>query len=238
MVPAGPASAEKELTVSAAASLANAFPEIGKKFEAANPGVKVLFNFAASGSLLQQIEKGAPVDVFASADQKTMDRAGEKSLIAPKTRQNFAGNRLVLVLPADSKLSVSGLAGLAKPEVARISLGTPEAVPAGAYTKEALVAAGLWESLAPKYIYAENVRQALDYVGRGEVDAGFVFATDAAAAKAKVKVAATVENTSPVLYPIAVVANAQNKDLGQKFIDLVRGEEGRRVLASFGFTGP
>ncbi|NTW37847.1 MAG: molybdate ABC transporter substrate-binding protein, partial [Syntrophobacteraceae bacterium] len=103
------AHAEQELIVSAAASLTNAFQEVARKFEEANPGVKVVPNFAASGPLLQQIEKGAPVDVFASADQKTMDQAGEKKLILPETRKDFVSNRLVLIVPQDSKLPIKSL---------------------------------------------------------------------------------------------------------------------------------
>ena len=196
---AGCAFAGQELIVSAAASLTNAFQDVGKKFEAANPGVKVIFNFAASGPLLQQIEGGAPVDVFASADQKTMDQAKEKRLILDESRKDFAGNQLVLIVPAGSKALVKGARDLAGHEVIRVALGKPETVPVGRYTQEALTNAGLWETLTPKFIYGDSVRQVLDYVARGEVDAGFVFATDAAIAKDKVRVVAVIEDHQPVV---------------------------------------
>jgi len=234
----GAANAQQELVVSAAASLTNAFGEVGKQFEAANPEVKVIFNFAASGALLQQIDKGAPVDVFASADQKTMDQAKEKNLILAETRKDFVSNGLVLIAPTDSKLALRGVKDLADPKIVRIALGNPETVPVGRYAQEVLSKAGLWEGLKPKLIYAGNVRQALDYVSRGEVDAGFVFATDAAVAKDNVQVAAVAEGHQPIRYPVAVIAGTKKKDLSQRFIDFLLGSQGQSILARFGFGKP
>ena len=238
LMQAGPVLAAEELTVSAAASLTNAFPEIGQVFEKQHPGSKVIFNFAASGPLLQQIAQGAPVDVFASADQKTMDQAQEKGLIVPASRKNFVSNTLVLIVPQDSKLDVSGLKDLAKPEVKRVGLGNPASVPVGRYTKEALTQAGLWEALQPKLIMGESVRQVLDYVSRGEVDAGFVFATDAAIAKGKVKTVAEVQGHQPIVYPVALVAASQKQELGQEFLNLLASPEGMAILTKYGFGKP
>jgi molybdate transport system substrate-binding protein len=234
----GVALAEEELIVSAAASLTNAFGEIGKKFETANPGVKVVFNFAASGPLLQQIDKGAPVDVFASADQKTMNQAAEKNLIVPETRNNFVSNELVLIIPKDAKVPLKSLQDLASKDVSKVALGNPETVPAGRYAKEALANENLWETLAPKFILGDSVRQVLDYVSRGEVDAGFVFSSDTVVAKDKVQVVAKAEKHQPILYPIAVVAAAQKKDLAGRFIAFVLADEGRKVLTEYGFGKP
>jgi len=230
--------AEQELTVSAAASLTNAFPEIGKKFESANPGTKILFNFAASGPLLQQIEQGAPVDVFASADQKTMDQAKEKKLILNDSRKDFVSNGLVLIVPPASKISIRSVQDLNTKDVTRVALGKPETVPVGRYTREALTNEGLWESLSPKFIPGNSVRQVLDYVTRGEVDAGFVFATDAAIAKDKVRIVATLEKHKPIVYPVAVVAATRNKELSRRFIDFVLSKEGQEILSRFGFGKP
>jgi len=230
--------AEQELIVSAAASLTNVFGQIGRRFENANPGVKVIFNFAASGPLLQQIEKGAPVDVFASADQKSMDQAMEKNLILPETRKDFVSNKLVLIVPKDSRLPVKGLQDLGLEEVSKVCLGNPETVPAGRYTRELLSNEGLWETLKPKFIYGNSVRQVLDYVGRGEVDAGFVFATDAAIAKDKVRVVVAAEKLKPILYPVAVVATARAKETAQRFVDCVLSEEGREIFSRYGFGRP
>ena len=237
-VAANVARAQQELLVSAAASLTNAFQDVGKQFEAANPGVKVIFNFAASGALMQQIDKGAPVDVFASADQKTMDQAKEKNLITPETRKDFVSNGLVLIVPTDSNFALKGVKDLVDPKIMRIALGNPETVPAGRYTQEILTNAGLWEQLKPKFIYAENVRQALDYVTRGEVDAGFVFATDATAAKDKARVAVTAEGHKPIRYPVAVIADTKKKDLSQRFIDFLLGSQGQGILSRYGFGKP
>ncbi len=238
LLQAGPVLGAEELTVSAAASLTNAFPEIGQIFEKQHPGTKVIFNFAASGPLLQQIAQGAPVDVFASADQKTMDQAQEKGLIVPASRKNFVSNTLVLIVPQDSKLAVSGLKDLAKPEVKRVGLGNPATVPVGRYTQEALTQAGLWEAVQPKLIMGESVRQVLDYVSRGEVDAGFVFATDAAIAKGKVKTVTEVQGHQPIVYPVALVAASQKQGLGQEFLNLLASPEGMAILTKYGFGKP
>ncbi len=230
--------ASQELTVSAAASLTNSFPEIGRNFEQQHPGTKVIFNFAASGPLLQQIAQGAPVDVFASADQKTMNQAQEKGLIASASRKNFVSNTLVFIVPQDSKLSLSGLKDLAQPAVKRVALGNPASVPVGRYTQEALTQAGLWEPLQPKFIKGESVRQVLDYVSRGEVDAGFVFATDAAIAKGKVKTVTQVQGHQPIVYPVALVAASQKKALGQEFLDFLATPQAMAILSKYGFGKP
>ena len=230
LLQAAPVLAAEELTVSAAASLTNAFPEIGQAFEKQHPGTKVIFNFAASGPLLQQIAQGAPVDVFASADQKTMDQAQEKGLMVPASRKNFVSNTLVLIVPQDSKLAVSGLKDLTKPEVKRVGLGNPASVPVGRYTQEALTQAGLWEALQPKLIMGESVRQVLDYVSRGEVDAGFVYATDAAICGGKVKTVATVQGHQPIVYPVALVAASKKQALGQQFLKFLDSPEGMAIL--------
>ena len=228
--------AGQELTVSAAASLSNAFKAIGKGFEASNPDVKVSFNFAASGPLLQQIVQGAPVDVYASADLETMNKAKDRGVVDSASIKNFAGNKLVLIVPKGS--SVKSLAVLSGESIRRIAVGKPDTVPAGRYTKEALEKAGIWALLSPKFVYAESVRQALDYVSRGEVDAGFVYATDAAVAADKVTVAREVGGHRPVVYPIAVVTAGKNPTAAGRFIDYVLSGKGRAVLAKYGFTRP
>lgn len=224
-----------DLTVSAAASLTNAFREIGPLFEAQNPGTQVLFNFAASDALLAQISKGAPVDVFAAADQESMDRAEAQRLLTAGSRRNFVGNVLVVATPSDSTLGLVALADLQRPEVERVALGAPGGVPVGRYAKAALEAARLWTALEPKAIYAQNVRQALDYVARGEVDAGFVYATDAAIMKDKVKVAFSVSAETSIAYPIAAIAGSPNPVAAGKFVDFVSTAEAQAVLARYGF---
>ncbi|MTV40966.1 molybdate ABC transporter substrate-binding protein [Duganella radicis] len=227
-----------EITVSAAASLTNAFKEIGAAYEKEHAGDKVQFNFAASDPLVQQIAKGAPVDVFASADQDAMDKADGLKLLAAGTRKNFASNSLVLIAPQGGKAPVKSLVDVALAGVARVTIGNPASVPVGRYTKAALEQAKLWAAVEPKLILGSSVRQCLDYVARGEVDAGFVYATDAAIVKDKVTVVATVPTETPVTYPIAVIAAGPQAATGRKFADYVRSPAGQAVLARYGFGRP
>ena len=227
-----------DLTVSAAASLTNAFRELAPLFEAQNPGTKVLLNFGASGALLQQIAKGAPADVFASADQETMDQAQGQSLVAAAERRNFVSNALVVVVPGNAQAVPKAMADLAQPVYARIAIGLPASVPVGRYTKGVLEKANLWAAIEPKMIGAQNVRQALDYVARGEVDAGFVYATDAAVIPGKVKVAFAVPTEMPLLYPIAPVAGSAHAAEARKFVAFVLSAPAQAVLARRGFDKP
>src|SRR6478736_6758586 len=126
-----------EITVSAAASLANALREIGTAFEAAHPGTTVQFNFAASGALLQQIAQGAPVDVFASADAETMDQAERRGLVRPASRLDFAANTLVVIVPRDAATPPKALADLLAPSFRHVAIGVPASVPVGRYTQAA-----------------------------------------------------------------------------------------------------
>jgi len=233
---ASPPALAGDLLVSAAASLTNAFQEMKAPFEKAHPGTTLVLNFAASGPLLQQMQQGAPVDVFASADQETMDKPGE--LIDATTRVNFAGNALVLIVPAGDSPALSDPKELVGDEFRLIAIGNPDSVPVGRYAKVALSAAGLYDALTPKFVMAESVTQALDYVARGEVQAGFVYATDAVLRADKVRVAAEVAGHMHISYPIARLKTSANKDMGQKFIDFVTGEEGQAIMARFGFKMP
>ncbi len=234
---ASPLAQAADLTVSAAASLTNAFTEIGRAFEAQNPGSKVQLNFAASGALLQQIAKGAPVDVFASADEETMDDAQKQHLDDPSTRVDFVRNSLVAIVPSDAKTVPTSLAGLAQ-SAQKVAIGVPASVPVGRYTQSVLEQANLWSTIEPKMIGAQSVRQALDYVARGEVDAGFVYATDAAVMPDKVKVAFAVPTLKPIAYPIAVTKVAREKALAQRFVRFVGEPSSQAVLARFGFAKP
>jgi molybdate transport system substrate-binding protein len=227
-----------ELMVAAASSLTNAFMEIGKAYEKTKPETRVLFNFGASGQLVQQISRGAPVDVLATADLETMDRAETQRLVSRTSRANFAANKLVLVAPADSGLAINTLQDLEAATVQRIAIGTPETVPVGRYAKAALEKAGLWERLKPRFIYTQNVRQSLDYVIRGEVDAAFVYVTDAAISPVKVRTAFEVPLDKPILYPIATVKGFGNENRALDFIAFVRSPAGQTILAKYGFLAP
>ncbi len=223
---------------SAAASLRDAFAEVGKAFEAAKPGTKVIFNFAASGPLLQQIAQGAPVDVFASADQETMDRAAAQGLIAKETRITFASNMLVLVVPASAAASPHSLKELTADAYKRIAVGNPASVPAGRYAREAIDAAGVSDALKDKFIFGDSVRQVLTYVGRAEVDAGFVYRTDALIDKAHVRIALEAPTKAPVTYPIAQILASKKAAFAREFIAFVSTPPAQSILAGYGFSKP
>lgn len=227
-----------DLIVSAAASLSNAFKDLAPLFEAANPGTKVQYNFAASGPLLQQIAKGAPVDVFASADQETMDQAQTQGFVQAVQRSNFVSNSLVVIVPTTVATMPAGLKDLTQAAYPRIAIGNPASVPVGRYTKGVLEAEGLWTAIEPKMIGAQSVRQALDYVARGEVDAGFVYSTDAALMPDKVKVALAVATTKPVLYPAAPITASPNLAVAQRFVEFLTAPPAQSVFAKYGFGKP
>jgi molybdate transport system substrate-binding protein len=227
-----------DLVVSAASSLTDAFQAVGKAYEAKHPGTHVVLNFAASDVLLRQIASGAPADVFASADETAMDKAVVAKAVDAATRQDFASNRLVLIVPKGGKAPVTSPADLKSDAVKRVAYGDPASVPVGRYTKAALEQQGMWDIVSAKGVLAQNVRQSLDYVARGEVDAGFVFATDATIMKDKVDVAAVVPTPKPITYPIAVVTGSKQAKEAVTFEAFVQSPEGRSILAGFGFQAP
>ncbi len=231
-----------KLTVSAAASLTDAFNEIKALFEAAHPNVTVATNYAASGPLLRQIEMGAPVDVFASADEFTMDKGSASKVIIDDKRVTFTANSLVLIAPFSGKDQSAPAADfLTSADTKRIAIGSPDSVPVGRYAKASLESMKLWDTLAPKFVMAANVRQVLDYVSRGEVDAGIVYATDAnlGLKSQKIGMVATLTGHKPITYPIAPcinpAASPEQAAFAQAFVDFVMSAEGQGVLANYGF---
>ena len=227
-----------DLVVSAASSLTNAFKTLAQQYETQHPETRVVLNFGASDVLMQQIVKGAPADVFASADQEAMDKAVAEKVIKAESRRDFVANQLVLIVPATGTVPVHALADLTRPEVKRVAIGNPASVPVGRYAKRALDAAQLWEPVSAKAVLAQNVRQALDYVSRGEVEAGLVFSTDAAIAADKVKVASPVPLNVPLTYPIAVTSGTKQPQQAADFVAYVLSPAGQAVLARYGFLKP
>ncbi|MBF6624745.1 MAG: molybdate ABC transporter substrate-binding protein [Pseudomonas stutzeri] len=227
-----------EVTISAASSLTNVFQDIARSYETEYVDARVMLNFGGSGGLLQQIAKGAPVDVFASADQETMDIAAMQNLLAADTRQDFARNTLVLIVPSDSPIRLGQLADLQQSSVERVAMGNPASVPAGRYSRQALTAANLWDNVQDKVINTQSVRQSLDYVARGEVAAALVYATDARLMKDKVKLAFTVPLEADISYPIAQVRDSANSDEAKRFINYLQSPVGQDILARHGFLKP
>ncbi len=228
----------QEITVSAAISLKNAFEEVGKLFQARHQGSRVIFNFGASGDLAQQIRGGAPVDVFASAAAKDMDSLEQDGLIVKDTRANFAANEVVLIVSVGGKNRISSFKDLEQPGIRRIAVGNPKTTPIGRYADEVLRHFAIADRIREKLVYTENVRQILEYVARGEVDAGIVYVTDAQVNPRDVAIAAKAPAGShgPVLYPIAAVKGSWNGKAAGDFISLVRSGEGRKVLLRHGFS--
>ncbi|MBF0516040.1 MAG: molybdate ABC transporter substrate-binding protein [Nitrospirae bacterium] len=231
---------KEELVVSAAISLKNVLESAGKAFDSGNAAHKITFNFGASGDLRRQIEGGAPVDIFISASKADMDIAVQKGLVDTASRADIARNSLVLIVPADSKLTAAGaapFAALIDQSVKKIAVGSPATVPAGAYAQEALVHYGVYDKIKDKLVFCENVRQVLDYTARGEVDAALVYSTDAAVMAKAVRVLATASEKAhaPVVYPAAALKTSGHSKAAQAFIDFLVSEKGRKIFISYGF---
>lgn len=236
VVPSVAQAAGPQILVAAAVSLKEAFAEIGGMYKQ-KTGASVTFTFGASGELEKQIEAGAPVDVFASAGEKEMQGLQAKQLVEPATVADFVSNSLVLVVPAGARLRIHSFSDLRQPGVKMIAIGNPKTVPAGQYAQQFLRNIHLWSTIRPRLVFAENVRQVLDYVDHGEVDAGIVYATDVAIAHGKVSVVARAPKGEygPILYPIAVVKGSRNEQTARGFLQFVLSPAGMSVLKMNGF---
>ncbi|MFZ5753250.1 MAG: molybdate ABC transporter substrate-binding protein [Bacillota bacterium] len=224
------------LTVSAAASLKDTMEEIKEIYAKENSKVEITYNFGASGALQQQIEQGAPADIFISAAPKQMDELQKKDLIVKDTRKDLLENKVVLVTPKDRRL-ITSFEDLGKKEVQKIAIGAPESVPAGKYAQDALTSLGIWNQIASKLVLAKDVRQVLTYVETGNVEAGIVYQTDAKISH-KVQIAAVAPEKShaPVVYPIAAIKSSKNMEQAQSFISFLASDKAKAVFEKYGFT--
>jgi molybdate transport system substrate-binding protein len=222
--------------VSAAVSLKEPIEALARTYEAANPETQIRLSLGASGDLATQIERGAPADLFASAAQAPATRLIEAHLAQPSC--TMASNRLVLIRRAEASLSGVSWATLASdPGVKRIALGLSPSVPAGAYAEQTLSALGLLGDVTPKLVRGANVRQVLDWVARGEADAGVVYATDAVARTDVVVVGEPPEHARPrITYPL-VIAPAAGPE-AREFAALLCSNTARNALAARGFGPP
>jgi molybdate transport system substrate-binding protein len=235
---------ERVLTVFAAASLKDALEALEPTFEAANPGVDVVLNLGGSQQLAQQVANGAPADLFAAANLRQMDVAVAAGRVLTTAVQTFAGNRLVVVTPAENPAALSELADLARSGI-KLVLAS-ESVPAGAYTLEMLANAAAAPGFAPDFdtavvsnvvSYEENVRSVLNKVLLGEADAGIVYASDVTpdVVEHVRTIAIPAEINVVARYPVAPIADAPSPDAAQAFIDLLLSEDGQAALEAFGF---
>lgn len=230
--------ASVRLVVSVAASLTDAIAEVKPLFEQAYPSVTLQFNFGSSGALQQQIERGAPVDVFVSAAEAPINHLVEKGLIADGSVRHAAYNRLVLIRPMrPSRVLVDAWADLLGERVERVAIGNPEHVPAGVYAQRTLEFLGLWDHLRPKVIMGEDVRQTLQYVRLGAVDAGIVYATDAATVSDVVVVAKAPDGSHPpVVYPVAPIRTSRHPGEAEAFVRFLLADEAQQILSKHGFV--
>jgi len=239
-VPAATAVEPKTLTVFAAASLTNAFVEIGKAFEAANPGVTVKFNFGGSQALRTQIEQGAAADVFASANSKEMDALVKGNFVGAETSKIFLTNQLVIVLPASNPGKLTTLNDLAKPGI-KVVLAAKE-VPVGNYALQVLdeldqsFGNGYKDKVLANVVSYENdVKQVIAKVQLGEVDAGIVYTSDTVAAPELKKIDIPAKNNVVAQYPLAALTQSKNPELAQAFIAYVLSAQGQSILQKWGF---
>lgn len=226
-----------ELTISAAVSLKDALTEIKNKYQAQNPNVKLVYNLGASGSLQKQIEQGAPADIFISAAPKQMNELEAKNLVNKATRGNLVENKLVIVVPKESKLEITKMEDLGKDGVQTLALGETATVPAGQYAQEAIKKLGVWDKVRDKVIFAKDVRTVLTYVETGNVDAGIVYKTDALSSE-KVKITATAPEGShqPVVYPAAILAATKQPKAAEEFLAYLYGAESKTIFEKYGFV--
>ena len=228
----------KDVVVFAAASLKNALDDAAGQWQRTS-GKKVVISYAASNTLIKQIEQGAPADIFVSADLDWMDYGQQKGLIRPDTRSNLLGNRLVLIAPKDSSISATIQPGLdlaALLKGGRLAMGNVDAVPAGRYGKAALEKLGAWNGVKDKIAQAESVRAALVLVARGEAPLGIVYQTDAAS-DPSIRIVATFPESAhpPIIYPIALTKESTNPE-ARAFLSYLRSPAARPAFERQGFT--
>jgi molybdate transport system substrate-binding protein len=222
--------------VSAAASLQDALEELDSVFETSYSGTTVNYNFGSSGALQQQIEQGAPADIFFSAATKQMDALQEKNLILPDTRRDLLTNRLVLIVPKNSTLGLTSFSQLSGNNVRRIAIGEPRSVPVGQYSEELFTKMGILSQIKTKFVLGNSVRNVLAAVESGNADAGIVYATDAKISDKVKQVATAPENMhSPIVYPIAVLKSSKNLQVAKTYEQFLSSNEAKTIFEKFGF---
>ena len=225
-----------EILVSAAASLTDVLKEISSGYQSKSKHT-VKFNFGPSSGLARQIEEGAPADIFFSADLPQMDGLDKKGRLEPGTRKNLLSNQLVIIVPADSKLAISSPKDLLKANIKRIALAEPSSVPVGVYSSKYLTDEGLWDQVKPKVVPVQDVRATLASVESGNVEAGFVYKTDAAVSK-KVKIVyeVPIDKGPRITYPAAIVKESKRKDAARDFMNYVQSPVAKDAFKKYGFV--
>jgi molybdate transport system substrate-binding protein len=225
----------EEILVSAAASLTDVLNEISKDYQSKSKNT-VKFNYGPSSGLARQIDEGAPADIFFSADLPQMDNLDKKGRLEPGTRKNLLSNQLVIIAPADSKLAISSPKDLLKADVKRIALAEPSSVPVGVYTSKYLTDERLWDQVKPKVVPVQDVRATLASVESGNVEAGFVYKTDAAVSrKVKIVYEVPIDKGPKITYPLAIVKDSKRKEAARDFVSYVQSPAAKDAFKKYGF---
>lgn len=224
-----------EINISAAASLTDALTELQTEY-AKKSNANLMFNFGGSGALQQQIQEGAPCDLFFSASKDNMDNLEKAGLVLKETRKDLLGNTLTLIASKEKKEKIKDEKGLLNKEIKSISIGVPESVPAGKYAKESFKNLGNWDQIQSKLIFAKDVRQVLEYVDSGNVDCGIVYKSDALLLKTGSIVSDLPEDShSKIVYPTAIMKEAKQPKAAKAFYQFLQSDEAKGVFEKYGF---
>ena len=223
-----------ELNISAAASLKEAMADLEAAYTSKNPEVSFVINYGSSGSLQQQIEQGAPCDLFIAAGEKQMTALEEEGLLLDGTNKDLVKNSLVLVTSNDSE--ISSIDSLNSDAVSKIALGEPSSVPAGKYADETLTSLAIKDSLNNKLVFAKDVKEVLAWTASGNADAGFVYLSDALSSDG-VKIVETIseEYHSPITYPVAIIKDSDDIDAAKAFEDFLFTDEAQEIFEKYGY---
>ena len=223
-----------ELNISAAASLKEAMADLEAAYTSKNPEISFVVNYGSSGSLQQQIEQGAPCDLFISAGEKQMTALDEEGLLLDGTNKDLVKNSLVLVTSNDSE--ISSIDSLNSDAVSKIALGEPSSVPAGKYADETLTSLAIKDSLNNKLVFAKDVKEVLAWTASGNADAGFVYLSDALSSDG-VKIVETIseEYHSPITYPVAIIKDSDDIDAAKAFEDFLFTDEAQEIFEKYGY---
>lgn len=231
-----PATAPAELTVAAASDLTPAFEEIGREFEASEK-TNVVFVFGSTGMLTRQIENGAPFDLFAAANVSYVDQLDAQGLIVPETKRVYGRGRITMWTAADSSLKLEKIEDLARPEVERIAIANPDHAPYGQAARDALTTAGIWQTVQPKLVYADNIRQTLQFAETGNVEVAIVALALSVQSKGR-WVLIPGELHKPIDQGLGIIKGTKNEQAARAFSDFVNGPRGREIMGKYGFAFP
>jgi molybdate transport system substrate-binding protein len=224
------------LLVGAAASMRSALEAIAPLYQRSGANLQVNYNFGSSGALQQQIEQGAPIDVFISAASKQMNTLQQRNLLVPETRKNLLTNRLVLVTPKTATLKLTNFRQLLKPEIQRIAIGEPRSVPVGQYAIEVFENLGILDRVKAKLVLGNSVKSVLAAVETGDADAGIVYISDARGNhRVVISVIADERLHTPIVYPIAILKSSKSLASARKYANFLQTPPAQAVFKKYGF---